>query len=135
LSIAGRPSGARLPAAIDALSPIADALGTIADIGPVRSLTQPLAAATWTLVGIAESLLEVRIVVARALAMRRIVLPVLDAGAAVDVDAAAPIDVAAAPVTAAAPITARRPAARSSAGGRKRFKRAANQEAKPVPPL
>jgi hypothetical protein len=84
LSIAGRPSGARLPAAIDALSPIADALGTIADIGPVRSLTQPLAAATWTLVGIAESLLEVRIVVARALAMRRICAAVLDAGAAVD---------------------------------------------------
>ena len=62
------------------------------------------------LIGVAEPLLQVCIVVARALSMRRIVLPVLDTGAAIDVDgSAAPVDAAAAPVSAAAPVAAGRP--------------------------
>jgi hypothetical protein len=57
--------------------------------------------------GIAEPLLQVRIVVPRSLSMRRIVTPVLNMGAAIDVDASAsPVDTAAAPKTTAAPVSA-----------------------------
>lgn len=58
-------------------------------------------------IGATEFLLQAGIVVARAASMRRIVLPMLDAGAAIAIDgSAAPVDAAAAPVTPAAPVSA-----------------------------
>src|SRR4029079_2400355 len=94
---------------------LAAATGTLRAVTcrrPVRSLTNTLPTAGRELAGFAEFLLQVRIVIARALAMRGIVLPLFGPGAAADIDAAtAPVDPAAAPVTGAAPIATPRPAA------------------------
>src|SRR4029079_13856667 len=88
------------------------ALGAVTRRRAVRSLAHTLPPAGRKLAGFAEFLLQVCIVIAGPLPMRRIVLPLFGPGAAIDIDgAAAPIDAAAAPIAAAAPVAAPRPAA------------------------
>ena len=107
LPVAG-PACARLPVRTSA----------VGDVSPVGAGPQALCGRAGGGAGrdpgpsisVAEPLLQIRIVVARALSMSRIVPPVLDMRAAIDVDASTgPVDAAAAPVTAAAPVSAGRP--------------------------
>jgi hypothetical protein len=77
------------------------ALSAIADVWPVGAGPS---------IGGPEPLLQVRIVVPRALPMRGIVPPVFDMGATINVDTSvSPVDAAATPITAAAPVPAGRP--------------------------
>jgi hypothetical protein len=88
----------------------------IADVRPVGAGPWPLpvGADAGSPIGITEPLLQVCIVVPRAMSIRGIVPSVFDLGATVDVDASASlVDTAAAPVPAATPIPpdAHRPSA------------------------
>src|SRR4029077_13266488 len=106
--------GTRCPAhglAIANLRLAACASSAIGDIGPLRAGPQPLPGgntgadtgaggdAGARAIGATKPLLQGCIVVPRPPPVRRIVLPVLDTGAAIDVDASAsPVDAAAAPI-------------------------------------
>jgi len=89
LSIASRSASACLPACRPAA---VGALSAVAHIRTIGTGTQSLPVSpvsTWPLIGVAKSLLQVRIVVARPLPMPRVMLPVLDASAAIDADSSA----------------------------------------------
>jgi hypothetical protein len=103
LPVAGRSAGTCLyvcPTAVGALS-------AVSDVRPIGAGAQSLPVRAWSLIGVAEPLLQVRIVIARPLSMPHVMPPVLDMGAAIDVDgSAAPVNPTSAPITSAAPVPA-----------------------------
>jgi len=103
LQVAGRSAGTCLsvcPTAVGALS-------AVSDVRPIGAGAQSLPVRAWSLIGVAEPLLQVGIVIARPLSMPHVMPPVLDTGAVIDVDgSAAPVNPTSAPITSAAPVPA-----------------------------
>jgi len=80
LAIAGRSAGSRLPVG----RALGGALTAVADVRTIGAGPYSLPVSTWPLIDVAKPLLKVRIVVARALPMPCVVLPVLNARTAID---------------------------------------------------